>query len=174
VLLIQIIALVVLLLIFVQDMRSRSVHWVLFPVLIASFIAMRFMQQQAFEAIWQPVLINILFLVFQLLAVSAYFSLKERKLVNITSGILGWGDILFLLSTAFYLPVVNFLFFYIASLTVIVLTWLSWQLISKEKVKYIPLAGLQALLFAIFFSFNLYFTSVNLNSDDWLLNLINK
>ena len=164
----------VLLLVFVQDMRSRSVHWVLFPILMASFIAMRFMQHQLLTAIWQPVLVNILFLVFQLLVVSAYFSLIQRKLVNITHSILGWGDILFLLSVAFYLSVINFLFFYVASLIVIVLIWFSWQLISKQKGKHVPLAGLQALLFVLFFAFNLYFTSVNLNSDDWLLNLINK
>ncbi len=171
---IQIITLIVLLIVFVQDMRSRSVHWVLFPILIALFTGLHFMQHELFTALWPPVLLNIVFLMFQLLVVSAYFSLKQRKLVNITITVLGWGDILFLLSICFYLSVLNFLFFYVFSLIAVVFIWFSWQLISKEKNKNIPLAGLQALLFAIFFSFNLYFTSVNLNSDDWLLNLINK
>ena len=173
-LLIQIFILVVLTLVFIQDMWSRSVHWILFPVLIALFVGIHFIQHRVLAAVWQPVLLNILFLGFQLLVVSAYFSLKQGKLVNITTTVLGWGDILFLLSICFYLSVLNFLFFYVVSLIIVVFIWFSWQLISKEKDKNIPLAGLQALLFAIFFSFNLYFTPVNLNSDDWLLNLINK
>ncbi len=173
-LLLQIIILVVLLLVFVQDIRSRSVYWVLFPVLLILFIIMHLLQHHLFTDTWQPVLINSTFLVMQFLIVSVYFSIKNKQWVNITNSFLGWGDMLFLLSTAFYLSVLNFLFFYITSLIAVLLMWILWQAIAKEKNKQIPLAGLQALIFSVFLTCNWWFNSFDLTNDDWLLHLITK
>lgn len=160
---VKIAILALLLLIFAQDLRSRSVYWFLFPVLTALFMLLTFSHAYA----WPTVLINIGFLLLQFLLVSVYFSVKRGRRVNITAGLLGWGDLLFLLSIAFYLSVLNFLFFYIASLLFVLL-------FAAKRYKHIPLAGLQALLFLIFLATDWWVKPFNATSDGWLLQLIAK
>jgi hypothetical protein len=172
VLLIKIAIQILLTLMFIQDMRSRSVYWVLFPVLGLLFIVLSLQQHHLYTDLLQPTLINMGFLLLQFLLVSAYFSVKNSGWTNITASMLGWGDILFLLSIAFYLSVLNFLFFYIASLVIILLYWLSLRAFSAKKNKHIPLAGLQALLFAVFLTTDWWIKPVNITSDDWLLRII--
>lgn len=170
----KILIIVTLLVVFVQDIKSRSVYWFLFPALMGLFISVRLLRQGLFIEIWQPVLLNMTFLILQLLIVSVYFSIKNKHWINITTGLLGWGDILLLLSIACYLSVLNFLFFYMISLTGVLVIWLIWQLIAKQKNKQIPLAGIQSLIFAVFLATGWWCIPVNLTSDDWLLRLINK
>ena len=170
----EIIILAVLSLIFVQDIRSRSVYWTLFPILVTLFILLHFLRHHLFGEIWQHVLINSTFLIIQFLIVSVYFSIKNKHWVNITDGLLGWGDILLLLSLTFYLSALNFLLFYISSLIVSLLIWLFWQALSKEKNKHIPLAGFQALIFTVFLAGDWWFKSFDLTNDSWLLYLITK
>jgi hypothetical protein len=174
VLVIKLLILLTLVLIFVQDIKSRSVYWFLFPVLIILFILLNVQQHHLFTESWQPVLINMSFLLLQFLLVSLYFSIKNRRWVMITANLLGWGDILFLLSITFYLSVVNFLFFYVISLSFVLMIWLLWQLVSKEKNKQIPLAGLQALFFTVFLASDWWLKFIDLTQDAWLLDLIIK
>jgi hypothetical protein len=174
VLFLRILILFVLSLIFLQDIGKKSVYWFLFPVLTMLFCLMHFLGHRLFVDTWQPVLINIIFLVFQFLIVTTYFSIKNRHWVNISTGLLGWGDMLFLLSIAFYLSAFNFLLFYIVSLISVLLIWLFWQLISKEKDKQIPLAGLQAFIFIVFLAGDWWCKFFDLTNDAWLLNLVAK
>ncbi|MDB5134663.1 MAG: hypothetical protein JWP37_1266 [Mucilaginibacter sp.] len=160
-------------LIFFQDIRSRSVYWVLFPLLTGLLILIR-IRHQGFFQFWQPALINLGFVIVQLFILTIYFSIKNKKWINVTSQLLGWGDILFLLSIAVYLSVLNFLFFYITSLVGILALWLTWQVVSAKKNKYIPLAGLQSLIFIVFLASDWWYRSFDLTDDTWLLNLITK
>lgn len=171
----KIIILVTLSLIFIQDIRSRSVYWICFPVLAITFILLHFLQQLSFAETLQYVLVNISFLALQFLILSIYFSIKNKGWFNvITAGLLGWGDLLFLLSIAFYLSALNFLFFYIFSLVAVLIIWVVWLTISKTKNKQIPLAGLQALIFIVFLAGDWWIRHYNLTNDAWLLNLIIK
>ncbi|MFI5137045.1 MAG: hypothetical protein ACHQIM_04405 [Sphingobacteriales bacterium] len=170
----EIVIIGVLLLIFIQDIRRRSVYWVLFPILAGVFILLHIVQHHLFTDVWQAVLINSAFLIIQFLVVLVYFSIKNKHWVNITEGLLGWGDILLLLSLAFYLSALNFLLFYISSLIVSLLIWLFWQLLSKEKNKHIPLAGFQSLIFTVFLAGDWWFKYFDLTNDSWLLYLITK
>src|SRR5258707_3905758 len=100
---------------FIQDIKNRSVYWFLFLVLIILLIILNILQHHLFTESWQPVLINLSFLLLQFMLVSLYFSIKNQRWIIITTNLLGWGDILFLLSITFYLSVLNFLFFYVIS-----------------------------------------------------------
>jgi len=173
VLILKILTLLILIMIFLQDMRSRSVYWFLFPLLVLLLLTIR-LQHQTLSALYQPVLINMGFLTLQLLILSIYFSLKNKKWINITNQLLGLGDVLFLLSITFYLSVLNFLFFYMISLTGVLLLWLSWQALSAKKNKYIPLAGFQSLIFILFLASDWWCWSFDLTDDAWLLHLIIK
>jgi hypothetical protein len=160
---------IILAFIFAQDLRSRSVYWFLFPCLTVLFLVLTLS-----HFAWQPLLINMGFLILQFLLLTAYFSLKNSQWTNITAGMIGWGDILFLLSAAFYLSVLNFLFFYLASLVCALFLWVAWQAVSAKKDKHIPLAGLQALLLGFFLTAGWWIKPVDLTNDDWLLQLIPK
>jgi hypothetical protein len=164
----------VLIIIFVQDIRERSVYWVLFPVLLLLFLGLQLLGGNAWAEIGQKVFINIMFLVIQFLIVTAYFSLKNKRWLNITVGFLGWGDVLFLLTLCFYLSVLNFLFFYITSLILVLVIWLLWQALSNQSNKEVPLAGLQAIFFAALSGSCWWCWPVNLTNDDWLLQVIYK
>jgi hypothetical protein len=158
--------------IFIQDFLYRGVYWFLFPVLVTALIFLHFLQHTYFSPLWQPLLLNIGFILVQLLLLTGYLSLKRRKLVNITAGLLGWGDVLFLLSIAFYLSFLNYVFFYTASLPIVLFFWLVWQLLSKNKNLHIPLAGFQSLLFIVFLASDWWYFHINIANDNWLLNCL--
>ncbi len=172
-LLIKLAALLILLLIFVQDVLSRSVYWFLFPLLVLTLFVIR-LQVQSIAVIAPVVGINLGFLTLQFFLLTAYFSLKNGKWVNITDQLLGPGDLLFLGTIAFYLSALNYLFFYISSLLLVLSFWLIWQQLSRKKDTPIPLAGLQSLLFALVLCAGWWLYPVRLVEDTWLLNLFTK
>jgi drug/metabolite transporter (DMT)-like permease len=152
-LLLKMLTMMALLALFFQDLRSRSVHWLLLAVLTGLFFSVRCLRGEPVSNILQSTLMNLAFIVLQLLLVTLYFSLKSRAIINITSGLLGWGDILFLVSISFLLPVITFVIFYLASLVLVLLGWAIFLHFKRQKREKdgvtIPLAGLQALLLAI-------------------------
>lgn len=160
--------------IFFQDVKSRSVYWILFPVLTGLLLLLHFFQSNGLVWSWQSVAFNSTFFLGQLVLVTVYFSIRNKKLINVTNELLGIGDVLFILCIAFYLSIFNFLFFYIASLIAVLLFWLLWQSVSREKHKHIPLAGLQALLFTGFLLCDWMLKIINLTDDTWILNLITR
>jgi len=160
--------------IFFQDIKSRSVYWSLFPVLTGLLLTLHYFESSGQALWWRPAVFNLGFFIGQLLLVTAYFSIKNKTLTNITKGLLGIGDVLFMLSIAFYLSIFNFLFFYIASLILVLITWLAWQAVSSNKSKHIPLAGLQAFVFILFLIGGWSFKVLSLTDDTWILNLIGK
>lgn len=157
--------------IFFQDVKSRSVYWIFFPILSGLLLILHFESSDQ-SWTWRDILFNIGFFASQLGLVILYFSIRNKKLTNITTGLLGLGDVLFILSIAFYLSIFNFLFFYITSLMAVLLLWLIWQSAASVKSRHIPLAGLQALLFAVFLLGGWWFKKWNLMDDTWVLNLI--
>lgn len=162
----------VLLVIFAQDIKHRAVYWFLFPVLMLLFLILQFLQGNMPLGMWQPALVNVTFLLIQLAVVSAYFSIKNKKWINITDGFLGWGDVLFLCSLCVYLSVLNFLFFFVTSLVLVIVIWLIWQVTAKRADKHVPLAGLQALIFAVFSAACWWGWDLNLTNDNWLLQML--
>ena len=164
--------LIILLLIFLQDWKGRAVYWFLFPLLVILLIYIRSRPTIFLPEFERSVLINMSFIGVQLVILTLYFSIKNKRWTNITAGLLGLGDILFLLSIAFYLSTLNFLFFYIISLIAVLLIWLIWQRLSAKKNKYIPLAGLQSLVSILFLLGDWWLQYFDLTNDTWLLNLI--
>ncbi len=173
-LLTRILILLVLLVIFVQDIKSRSVYWILFPLIVVLFIVSDLVSQRSIGDLWLPVLFNLGFLVLQLLIITCWFSLKEKRWVNISANLLGWGDILFLVSISFYLSFANFLFFHIVSLLLVLTSWLIWQFFVNQKTKHVPMAGMQALVFAVFLSSDWWLLHFDTTNDTWLLHFLIK
>ena len=173
-LLVKLLILGTLWVIVLQDLRSRSVYWLAFPVLIGLLLIFRYQSGYTLRSLTSPLIVNVAFLVLQFGLLTAYFSLKNKKLINVTAELLGWGDLLFLLSISVYLSALNFLVFYILSLVLILTGWLAWQFFSKNKSQTVPLAGLQALLLTGALAAGWWVTGFNLADDTWLLNLMMK
>jgi hypothetical protein len=132
--------------IFWEDMRSRMVHWFWFPLLAAGLVALRYRLGEGLPAIALSSAVSFAFIVVQLLLVSLYFSLKAKRWVNITENLLGWGDVLLLVSLAFYFTLPVLTMFYISSLIIILIGWIIYQRVLPQPSKFIPLAGLQAAM----------------------------
>jgi hypothetical protein len=132
------------------------------------------LQNHAINALWPFVIFNWGFVFFQLLIVSAWFSFRQKKWVNVTAELLGWGDILMIISIGVYLSILNFLIFYIGSLVLIILIWSLWVYIFDRNAKYIPLAGMQAGLLTFCFIGCWWLLPVNATSDDFLLKFLSK
>lgn len=167
----QVLIVAVLLFIFYQDMRYRAVYWIVFPLLLLLMIVV-VVKNQTIQDLFISSSYNIGFLLAQLVLLFVYFSVKERRLVNITSGYLGWGDILFLLCIAFYLSPFNYLIFYIASLLVVLCFSLIIYYLKPAKESKIPLAGLQAIMFSLLFLADWRIDNFNMTNDHWLLNYL--
>jgi len=147
---VELLILLLLLLIAYQDHKYRGVTWYIFPILCA-LLAYRSVQIYGLAAVLQHTGINLLFVALQLLILQLYFWLKHRRWQWIFDTVLGWGDVVFLITIAVYLPVIEYFIFYVSSLILVLLMTLVVRIWSKS-VATVPLAGWQALLFLILLS----------------------
>ena len=122
-----------------QDVRSRSIHWVLFPLILTTSILLNF-DQLNFLIIGM----NLAFLATLLLGLTLYLSAKNRKWTNITNGYFSWGDILFLVAVVPLFDVQSYIFFFtIGTLLTLVLHLIAMLFKKQEGV---PYAGYMSLL----------------------------
>jgi hypothetical protein len=174
VLLVKLISIIILLIIFAEDMRCRSVHWFWFPLLAVLLIALNHLEDQTTSQMLTSSSLNVAFLLVQLLLVTIYFSVKRGKMINITKGLLGWGDILFIVTMALYFPFINFIFFHVISLIVVLISWLIYIKLNSKRHHHVPLAGLQAVSFALLLLISCWNPAMKLTNDDLLFKLINR
>lgn len=154
--------------IFYQDIIYKAVYWLCFPAL-AIVLGILKIKQTNFTAFITDMSYGLLFLFIQLLLLSVYFSIKRKSWVNITKSLIGWGDILFLMAISFYLSPVNFIFFYILSLVLVLIFVLVQRRFSKEiSHEHIPLAGLQAVLFGFMMIAGFMSMNISFYDDQWI------
>jgi hypothetical protein len=154
----------------IQDFRFRAVSWILFPLLYVSVACIAVPGAGVYP--WLHFSgINLLLIAVQGLMLFAWFSLKNRKVVNLTKAHLGWGDILFIAVPAMLFSPLHFLFYYILSLVVALLCGL-WILRKEYAERSIPLAGIQAAVLFLFFVSDMMSDHLNFRNDDWILTLI--
>ncbi|NHF58997.1 hypothetical protein FK220_006580 [Flavobacteriaceae bacterium TP-CH-4] len=128
---------VLLLLVFFQDMKHRTIH-VALPFTIA-IIGVIFFFKKSY-----PMLIlwyNFLFLLLTCIGLYLYLSLKERKLVNPFKSI-GKGDFLFFLAVIPYFSTSNYILYFITGMFFSIIAFLVIKTITKTNL--VPLAGLLA------------------------------
>jgi hypothetical protein len=135
-----------------QDFRERQISWLLLPVLFISF-SVKTYSEIGWEALFSNLLFNIGFIVFQLLLLSLWISIKNRKLTNIIDTYLGLGDILFFAAICNAFTSFQFLVFYVVSIVITVIGFLIYKLFSKNSSPEIPLAGSMAAVLIIFLIF---------------------
>lgn len=126
----------VFIVIFYQDLKHRAVHWAVFPVLFGLSI------WSSYPLSWD-VILNASFVLFTLVLLTVYLSIKHQKFVSITKGFFSWGDILFLLAIvplfSFHLYIYFFTFGTILSLVYHLIA----MMVKRQKT--IPYAGYMSL-----------------------------
>jgi hypothetical protein len=135
----KVILIIVLLVILFQDLKLRSVHWSLFPML---FVCSIFIGIENIEIMqWG---FSFLFLATLMLSLTLYLTIKTGKLVNITNGFFSWGDILFLLAIIPVFDVSTFMLFFTFGTLLTLIIHVLVHVIKAQKT--IPYAGYMALL----------------------------
>ncbi len=131
--------LVLLVLVFVQDLKHRAIH-ISLPILISALGVYLFFS----SGMGLKVLVyNIVFLSLTFGGLFIYISIKNRKATNLLHSV-GLGDFLFFASMAPFFSTENFILFFITGMlfTIIVHTLLTMV---PNYVELVPLAGLMAL-----------------------------
>lgn len=155
----------------VQDFKHRQISWFLIPLALTGFVYKAFLSG---DFAWKDFLLNVGFVLIQLLLLSLYFSLKNKRLINIVDRYLGLGDILFFIVLCAVFSPVNFILFYLFSLTITLMSIVIYTVISRHQTPAIPLAGAMAALLILLLLTNLVFPQFNLYNDHSLLTILDK
>jgi hypothetical protein len=143
-----------------EDFKYRAIHW----WWVASIAVLGFGLGKVSLKI---LFLNTGFIVVQLLMVSVYFSMKNRKFINITHNFLGWGDILFFLSMAFWLSPLDFIHFNLYALLFTLIGFIIVNNITHTPIITVPLAGWMSIFGIIYFALD-WFIGYNI-LEKWRL-----
>ena len=159
---------IVLSVIIYQDFKSREISWFLIPLLLTigctnALINIDFTSFLTYSSI------NLTTVILNLLGVTIFVSLKEKKITNIVDSYLGLGDILFFLVLTVLFSPINFFLFFIGSILIISLIYGGVFLFNKNKETLIPLAGAMSLLLIVALVLQYFTPSLNFYQDFLIL-----
>ncbi|WP_156309120.1 hypothetical protein [Sphingobacterium endophyticum] len=138
----------------VEDFRNRMVHLAWYILLMIGILGCS-LKRIDFNAFIENTILCLAFIAFLMLLLTLYFSIKDKKLVNLFSQYLGLGDMLFFIVTGFYFDIISYILFFIASLLIsLLLTPIIFKFQGKEN--HIPLAGLQSVCFALYITLDYF------------------
>lgn len=148
---------VILIPIIIEDFRHRKISLLWILIITALAIIRQLFTKISLSDILLNTLINFCIIAVNYGILTLYFSLRNKRLINLSNEYLGVGDLAFFISVAFLFSPVNFICFLLFSLLFTLLFALFARSFLSSKFTAIPLAGLQALflvciLTAIFFN----------------------
>jgi len=165
-LILKISLIVMLVTLFIQDIRRREVSLYLLLLIFIADIAL------CFSLKWLNITdvgLNILFILLQLAFLLLYLFVTGRKPSLLLKNFLGIGDILFWIIPAIYFQFIEFILYSLLCYIAIVLGYGILFLV-KRKSTTIPLAGFMAFFMAIYLAIS--WEGNNLLSG-YILNIIN-
>jgi len=126
-----------------EDFRFRAIHWYWLALfgLTAYFYSV---------AATSEVLTNFSFIFLQIAGLTTYFSIKNKRLINIVDAQIGLGDLLFFIPLCLLFKPILFLAFFVISLTVSLIGFLMLQKFWLKNLETIPLAGCMSIFLIIF------------------------
>jgi hypothetical protein len=153
-----------------EDFSKRLISWYWIPMLFVLFAGRALSQLSMGDAV-SFFVINLCILALQLLLVSAYFSIRERRVVNIIDTWLGTGDILFFVVLCAAFSPLNYLLFYLLSLVLTIAGYIVYK-IMKGRSSAIPLAGAVALLLLLCLLLHWYEPRLDFYNDAFVMQLL--
>jgi len=148
----KVLLILILLIIFIQDLKMRAVYCFLFPILLGGSIWYNIQNISMQSLTW-----NLAFIVFALSMLTVYISVKQRKLTAIWNGFFSIGDILFLIAIIPLLPFHTYLMYFTIG-TICSLIFHAIAMLFFRDNKTVPFAGYMALVLIGFLAFD---TSIN-------------
>ncbi len=139
----------------IEDFKNRAIWWGWIPLLILTCTCIAIRQIGVVDTI-NFFIMNIGFISIQLLLVTCWFSLKEKKLTNITNQYLGLGDILFFIPLCLLFSPINFIAFYLTSLILVLVSFIILKSLLFNNIQTIPLAGGISIFLICFFTCNFF------------------
>lgn len=131
-----------------QDFKARAISWFLIPLLIVVTLLKTITGNGITETLTYTG-INLLIVSINFLCITLFFSIKEKRLVNITDHYLGLGDILFFIVICTLFSPVNFILFFLGSILLTTLIYGSISLFKSSRKILVPLAGAMSIALII-------------------------
>lgn len=145
---IELLTVVLLALIFFEDLKYRGVSWYYFVILL-SLIFWRFTES---KGEWTFVLVNASFILTQMVLITLYYFFR-RGTFQVINQCIGLGDLIFWGVMVFAFSPLNFVLFFIASS---VFSLGCFFLFIRGKNRTIPLAGFQSLFLLLMITARLF------------------
>ncbi|WP_299242526.1 hypothetical protein [uncultured Aquimarina sp.] len=136
---IQITLILLLSLVFIQDLKLRAIH-ILLPIFILIIGLIPYFKNE-YSII--GLLYSLIFLIITFGGLYLYLSVKNKKLTNPFKKNMGLGDVLFFIAVIPFFSSYNYILFFITGMLFSILGFLVIKLIVKTDL--VPLAGLLAL-----------------------------
>ena len=157
----------ILLLICIQDFKEREISWWTIPVLlICSF----FLESRSLNELFTDTIVNLIFIIINLLVITVYYSIKQGHFVNIINKQLGLGDVLFFVVCCFIFSIPNFILYFLLSMVSSIFLGVLIQKIFKSA--YVPLAGIMASILVLL-SLSAKLFSINfIQGENWFNSLV--
>lgn len=132
-----------------QDFKSRSIHWFWLPIILVALLIHHY-NNDNLGFMLTDFLANSSILIANGIAITLYFSVKNKKLINPVDSLIGLGDILlfFVLAMAFTVP--TFVLFFIGSLILALSTTIFSLFRNSQQQSTIPLAAYTCIVFVLF------------------------
>ena len=141
--------------IFYQDIKSRKVNvWVICALFLLSL--WHGWNSLALHDFTLRLLLNNLFILFQLIILYGYLIIRYRKLKLHLLQFLGLGDILFWIAITPLFAFPEFLIFFVISILLSLVIFIGYRVVSKDNKILIPLAGFQSLVLIFFIFFRIF------------------
>jgi hypothetical protein len=148
-------------------MKHRAISWVLIPLALAGFVYKGMVSE---NILLKDVLLNIAFVSVQLVLLTVYMSIKNKRLVNIVDTYLGLGDVLFFVVICAAFSTLNFIVFYLVSMIITLTGAIAYNGFRKKKSVDIPLAGAMAGILIVL----MLIPGVGFYDDGYLLEVAKK
>ena len=165
------ISLLPLIVLLLQDIRTRSIHWSVLLILLVA-LGLDSVVSNGFQTAISMTLNNSLFLLVQGAFLVLYYILREKPLKSIINVSLGAGDILLLFIVTVAFSLFNFIFFYLLSLIFSILVWTLVRFFIKLSDRSVPLAGLISAWLIVVIIADTTFMEIDRYNDSKIIDLI--
>ena len=126
-----------------EDFRFRAIHW--YWLALLGIFAFFYSTSSTTD-----ILANLGFLMIQITGLTLYFSIKNKRIVNIIDSQIGLGDLLFFIPLCLLFKPANFLSFFVISLLGSLIGFIFIQKFWLKKIETIPLAGCMSIFLMLF------------------------
>lgn len=168
---IDLISFILLAIMVYQDFKSREITGFILPVLFLLFFV-KSIQKTNFGEVLLSVGLNSLFLLTQLILVSVYFSIRQKRFFNILDTYLGKGDVFLLLAMTPLFITINYVLFYVVSLLISLVVFGIYLSLFRRKKYHIPLAGCIGIQLMICLLLQYSCPFINFRNDEFFRNAL--